>query len=655
MNTRTALLSAAALSFASCCPTLWLQVTKGDPAPWPEVSPAPTWPPAIPVAMPNRFDVLADPPGTITRCEDGYSDRTIAGDDVAAQQTRALSAMGRILATYHDQPFARCAATSRAKVACTRSDVRGPDANCNALTFGEKPAGGDVVLIRSQDPDTRAPAPDQYRVAGQASPGEGDSWFIPLGERIDARKDQEVDVCFLSGPVLSRPLLSFIHLSDIQLRDPSVVLTDRALSKRLDWFQPLSSFEYDEDMAFYNQYLVEAVMATINASALSYAPTDPERPLFVIHTGDSVDSNMTSELRRFHMLIDRLKIPFYELFGNHDLLVFGNLTPTDTHQSDATCSPVSSLLGQQTWFAPDKLCVDKRVGRCPTCLGDDVELLASPQGHAVTRRNFMNLLWHAPAQPVAEPATNERGNYCPDTHPRVVNGGYSRGHGFDLGTSDDLLSGERLGYYAFARELPGDPGRHAVFVALDSEELPDGQGGIGGHVGHQQLVWLRKVLACVKPHDLVFVFAHQPLSMIAADPQDRDYGVLEALESSPNVVAYLYGHNHRHSICGDHRSKGGACSKFWEVETGSLIEFPQEGRMVRVKQVGQKLAFLELSTFTEQLHQDGSPLSRYVALARRGAERDYCATATDARCSADHRPYRTDGDGTAARLFFTLP
>lgn len=652
MNTRSLVLIALALPFASCCPTLWLQVTKGDPAPWPEVAPPLAWAPPVPVAIPNRFDVLGCPPGTVTRSEDGYRDATMDGDDRAAQQTHALDAMGRILASYHDQPLATCATSTKAKVSCTRSDVQGLDANCNALIVDEKPTSDGIVLIRGQDPSS---APEQYRVTGQPSFAEGKGWFIPLTERIDARRNQEVDVCFPAGPVLSRPLLSFIHLSDIQLRDPSVVLTDRTLSKRLDWFQPLSSFEYDEDMAFYNQYLVEAMMATINASAQAYDPTEPERPLFVIHTGDSVDSNMTSELRRFHTLIDRLQIPFYELFGNHDLLVFGNLTPTDTHTSDGTCSPVSALIGGETWFAPDKLCVDKRVKRCPTCLGDDVELLASTRGHAETRRNFMELLWHAPSDPVAEPATTETGDYCPGTHPKVGKGGYSRAHGFDLGTRDDRLSGERLGYYAFARALPGDRSRQAVFIALDSEDLPDGQGGITGHVGHQQLDWLRNVLACVRPHDLVFVFGHQPLSMIGVDAEDRGKGVLEALEASPNVVAYLYGHNHRHSICGDHRDGRSPCSKFWEIETGSLIEFPQEGRLVRLKQLGQKLAFLELSTFTEQLRQDGSPLSEYVSLARRGAERDFCVTATDARCSADHRPYRNDGDATAARLFFNLP
>ena len=644
-----------ALAVAACCPTLWLQITKGDPAPWAEVPPPAAGAVPTPVGMPNRFDVLASRPGTVTRSEDGYRDGTDPWDDVAAQQTQALAALGRILRRYKDEPLATCDTFVKAAASCTQTAKRGLDANCNALVFTDKPPGTGVVLIRTPHAAVGAALPDQYRVADAADPVESE-WFVHLTERIDANDKQPVEVCFLQGPVLSQTLLSFIHLSDIQLRDPSVVLTDRALSKRLDWFQALSSFEYDEDMAFYNQYLVEAMVATINASAQSYPTTDPERHSFVIHTGDSVDSNMTSELERFHTLIDRLKIPFFELFGNHDLLVFGNLTPTETHDTDATCTPVASLIGHETAWAPHKICVDELVNRCPTCLGNDVALLASPKGHAETRRRFMEVLAHTVAEPAAEPVANETGEYCSATQPKVFRGGYSRAHGFDLGTRSGALDGERLGYYAFTQKLAGSDGRSAVFIALDSEELAAGAGGIRGHVGHEQLTWLRGVLDCVQAlhaHDLVFVFAHQPLSMLDVDEVDRGNDVLKTLEAHKNVVGYLYGHNHQHMICGDNRS--GVCSRFWEVETGSLIEFPQEGRLVRVKQVGKRLAFLELSTFTEQLRQDGSPMARYVALARRGAERDHCVTSIGARCSADHRPYRTDGDSTAARLFFQMP
>jgi len=98
------------------------------------------------------------------------------------------------------------------------------------------------------------------------------------------------------------------------------------------------------------------------------------------------------------------------------------------------------------------------------------------------------------------------------------------------------------------------------------------------------------------------------------------------------------------------------CTRFWEVQTASLVEFPQEVRLVRIKQFGDgnTLGYLEVSTFGETLIDPSTQLARFVGLARRGAERDHCVT-HQARCSDDKRPYREDGNDTAARLFFRMP
>ena len=138
------------------------------------------------------------------------------------------------------------------------------------------------------------------------------------------------------------------------------------------------------------------------------------------------------------------------------------------------------------------------------------------------------------------------------------------------------------------------------------------RGGTRGAIGKDQLAWLKAQLKAAQPHDLVFIAAHQPIGEM--DLEDSKETLRSVLEASDNIVAYLYGHNHRHAICGDpDHSK-----KFWEIETGSVIEFPQEGRMIRLKQLGSKHAFLEVSTFTERLASAGGEYARLVALARRG-------------------------------------
>jgi hypothetical protein len=292
---------------------------------------------------------------------------------------------------------------------------------------------------------------------------------------------------------------------------------------------------------------------------------------------------------------------------------------------------------------------------------EDAELVAQDTQEA-TRQQFMKYLVHPRSDRLAQSQLVKGGLYCEGTAPNVRYDAYSRAHGFDLGTQDDTLTGPPLGYYGFVQ--PIDATRNAVFLALNSEDLEDHVGGIHGRLGHAQLEWLKRVLACIAHdhrHDLVFVLAHQPLSMIEVEPRDADpvapkMTVAKVLEASPNVVAYLFGHNHWHSICGDGRPD--TCTKFWEVETASLIEFPQEGRLVRIKQISEDLAFLELTALRERLVSQDSELARYVELARRGAERDFCYTKREkpeGQCSADQRPYRTDGRDANARLFFRLP
>jgi len=383
-----------------------------------------------------------------------------------------------------------------------------------------------------------------------------------------------------------------------------------------------------------------------------------------------------SELDHFDGLIDRLNIPFFELFGNHDVLFFGNLTPTNTHDNDSNCTPVLGLLDNPGWFvrwlAPDKLCVDQRIV-CPKCIGQEGEFVPSLT-QELSRQNFMKHLahvrvdglaqwdstakWDARALEIAKEAGS--GAYCPDTKPKVWATPYTRDHGFDLGTEDDNTDHRKLGYYAFAASLEASK-RNVVIIALNTEELEDGHGGTRGRIGHQQLAWLKRVLDCVgeekHKQDLVLVFAHHPLSRIDVeqqDPNEPKRSVSKILDASPNVVGYFYGHSHEHSICGDNRED--KCSRYWEVETASLIEFPQEGRLVRIKKINEGLAFLEVTALRERLTSEDNDLARYVRLARRGAERDFCYTRRGSvRCSGDKRPYRTDGRDANARLFFALP
>lgn len=658
----------------TCCPTLWVQVEKDNPSPWPSV-PLPDMdqtPYAIPSTAPNRFDVFEV--GQPTVAASSYTDTFDPQNDFNNALAHAIADFNLIQRQY-GRPLTRPCEPGHlfhGTLRCVKPELSGVAANCHLVRFSQPVPQPMLQAI------TVVVFGQRFAVVSS------DSTALDLSDPVPRLLPghDEVNVCFESTLELSHTLLSFIHLSDIQLRDPSITLTDRRLSHALDWFDALSSFEYDEDLAFYNQYVVEALFATINT--IVDHTLDAERPKFVIHTGDSIDAGAIGELDRVHSLIDRLRIPFYEMLGNHDVLVFGNLTPTSKYDTDRACTSIAALLGSKTWVAPDKLCVDQRVS-CPNCIGDEAQLVALDTQEQ-TRQHFIGRLQHPRADRLAETALTEVGWYCDKSSPKIPNDPYTRLHGFDLGTANsgfdlgtagDDPSSRPLGYYGFVQRIEPDvkdaqgrvvvPGRHVLFIALNSEDLEDHVGGIRGRLKHDQLQWLKDVLSCVTDipahrRDLVLVFAHQPLSLIDVEPRDADREqpgntVARILEKNPNVVGYLYGHHHEHSICGD-RARTDVCSKFWEVETASLVEFPQEGRLVRIKQISDDLGFLELTALRERLAGQDSQLARYVALARRGAERDFCYTQREkprGRCSADQRPYRTDGRDANARLFFRMP
>ena len=656
----------------TCCPTLWLQVEKDSPSPWPSVAipPVEQTPYNVPPGSPNRFDVLVGGQPTVAFA--GFTDAPDRKDDANAAFARAYADLGSIEKCYGHPAPPSCTHWIEATLEC--ADPEAEDENCIGLRLKELVPRAAAVMIKFPNADpiraavlNRAEIPWPWR--DQFIPFRGgrrgllnvmrNEQVLDIGAHLPGKQGDTVQVCIEPKFELSETLLSFVHMSDIQLRDPSVTLTDRRLSHSLDAIDALNSFEYDEDLAFYNQYVTEAVIATINSLVgLTGTADDPK---FVIHTGDSIDSGVTSELARFHILIDRLRIPFFELFGNHDVLSFGNLTPTITHENDNSCTSIAQLLGSKSWYVPHKLCVDQWIS-CPSCIGKEGVMVAQTTQKA-TREHFIHELIHPRTDRLAQlPGPDDAKPYC--DNPRVRFSPDTFEHGFDLGTRDGTLDGEPLGYYAFAVPLAVLKDRNAVFIGLNSEDLHEAEGGITGRLGLDQVEWLRAVLKCVHPGDLAFVFAHQPLSEIQVEPHDQykpdpKLSVARILESSPNVVAFVRGHNHWHSICDDGgRKDKGVCSHFWEIETASLIEFPQEGHIVRIKKVSDDLAYLELTALRERLVSQDTELARYVTLGRKGAERDFCYTKRenpDVRCSADQRPYRTDGRAANARLFFKLP
>lgn len=515
-------------------------------------------------------------------------------------------------------------------------------------------------------------------------------------------------------PRLSQTMLSFVHVTDVQLRDSGALLGNELLSHRLDWLVE-QSFEYERDLEFGGLYIMQALVATINKEVRCSTPGNDrsdcsksaqagvpngarnrDEPAFVIHTGDAIDAGLMSELGMFHRVVDGLAIPFFNAVGNHDVETFGNLMPTLNPHSDAACASVASIGGAKSkWLqrlpVGHKLCVVARV-RCSKgdCEGvRSPELVVSGKGndpitHANARAHFISGFAHAGIEvPVprsydwypavspesqaaevdgrkisqADVAQENRRREAEEKHREwcVANVG-ARTRPWLHGFTQDSRNADSPAYYAFPSELAGIGDgagkRNLISVVIDTEDLKEQEAGVEGRIQHKQMEWLSSVLDCARPKDLVIVFGHHAISMIQTDVKGEFERLLRA--HRPNVIAYFYGHDHKHEICRD-TNRDEVCTQFWEVQTASLLEFPQEARRVKIKYAGKGMGFLEVVAFHENLSNGDDDLGRAIARARAAAELDRCRTAADAKCSDDHRVYRTDGNDTNARLWFKLP
>lgn len=256
-----------------------------------------------------------------------------------------------------------------------------------------------------------------------------------------------------------------------------------------------------------------------------------------------------------------LKTPWYVAFGNHDGYLRGTL---------------------------------------PLGVGiNELSFLTTGRRHIVQPREFIQEFFETSSQPV--------------------------GHGFNFVEQARRDDGDKRndGYYAFTSGkfrmlvlntvLDGTDPRLPTDLIRNPLALSDGT------IDRAQFNWVKAELdKAYKAKQLVMVFSHHPdltfaeFGMFAAAvPIEVKAEELNAeLASYPNVVAWLAGHTHLHRVRPFvvNRSDDGAlsgtngevsspitckkpgvasdgkphCRGFWQVETASLIDYPQEQRLVEL-------------------------------------------------------------------------
>ena len=197
------------------------------------------------------------------------------------------------------------------------------------------------------------------------------------------------------------------------------------------------------------------------------------------------------------------------------------------------------------------------------------------------------------------------------------------GHGFnrvDAARMNDA-DGRNDGYYAF------DAGKKSRFRMIVMNTIIDGTDERvpepmreaknpfaldSGWIDAAQFEWIKGQLADAAARgQLVLLFSHHPdltFAEFGSFSQGAPLGISAAtldaeLASHPNVIAWVAGHTHRHRIRAFKVADGtgsngvvtapvackgpGPCAGFWQIETASLVDFPQEARLLEFYQQGE--------------------------------------------------------------------
>ncbi|MEA2412071.1 MAG: hypothetical protein QOC77_2632 [Thermoleophilaceae bacterium] len=259
-----------------------------------------------------------------------------------------------------------------------------------------------------------------------------------------------------------------------------------------------------------------------------------------------------------------LKMPWLTAYGNHDGLVQGNFPQSFRLSSAATGSA--------------------KITSLPAGV--------SPEDFAAGDPNAVAGALTGPARAVT-PDANRR---VIDRHATVQEyfktSGRPAGHGFTKRNADDGTA-----YYAFDRGLVRG-------IVLDTVN-PNGEAN--GSLDPDQFAWLEHELqthsrawigtdgtiqhSAGAKNRLCMLFSHHTIGTMdnpivsQDDPRQRILGdaVLALVLRYPNVVLWVNGHTHVNSVTPHARASSAPVpGGFWEVNTASHIDFPQQARIVEI-------------------------------------------------------------------------
>jgi 3',5'-cyclic AMP phosphodiesterase CpdA len=421
-------------------------------------------------------------------------------------------------------------------------------AGCGGAGAGTAAPGGSTLAATWRDPDG-----DGFLARG---PGE------PLRDRTD-----------LAGAVgPGRTLATLAVLTDVHVRDEEsparVPFLDRLGGPFSSTFRPQEAL---------SAQVLDAAVRSVNAA----------HPDAVLVTGDLIDNAQANELALARTVLDGgrarpdsgargydgvqaaadpdpayyrpdvdpprhpgllaaaqrafaapgLRAPWYAVPGNHDLLVAGELA--------RTASTAAVAVGDERLVQPDA--------------GLDVPRSENALTPQLVDRALSGGLPGTTARVAPDPARRELTPQEAIAGLRAASGHGGRGARMD---------------YAF------DAGRAVRVIVLDTVRRDVGSGGV---LSAEQTQWLSGQLAAAGARRVVVV-SHQPLTSV-----DGGQAALALLDADRHVVAALAGDSHHNRVVARHTARGG----YWLVQTAALADYPQQGRVLRLRATARGGTVLE--------------------------------------------------------------
>ena len=431
-------------------------------------------------------------------------------------------------------------------------------------------------------------------------------------------------------------LLNFFTITDIHITDkesPNQLIYLQRLHPRLSVGGSLYS-----GMMLYTTHVLDAAVQTINA----LHKKDPFD--FGISLGDTCNSTQYNELRWYIDVLDGKviapssgahagagtidyqkpykaagldkTIPWYQALGNHDHFWIGSFPVDNGPRKDLR----HSYITDEVFAAGDPLTDHANIAKSDYYMG--VLDGSTPYGdikYAGPVADFKR-----PPKVVADPLRRSllRTEWMKEFFTTSTN---PAGHGFNLTDAD-----KGFACYSF---VPKSTIPIKVIVLDDTQREDDGSADVHGHgfLDQARWDWLKKELADGDAAgQLMIIAAHIPIGVeVTASASEMGWwtdpknavtlpDLIAELQSHPNLIMWIAGHRHMNTVKAfispdpiNAPEKG-----FWQVETSSLRDFPQQFRTFEIY-LNSDYTISIVTIDVDPAVEDGSPAatSRKYAIA----------------------------------------